>query len=81
MAISYREIKGKTVICKDGVYLSLTKEQISELREVLDSIDEPRDMERLLIEARDLLVIYSNNDVLGCGGDELVKKINGYFEP
>jgi len=44
-------------------------------------IDESRDMERLLIEARDLLVIYSNNDVLGCGGDELVKKINGYFEP
>ncbi len=39
MAITYREVKGKTVICKDGVYMAFTKEQLKEMVEVLADIE------------------------------------------
>jgi len=39
MAITYREPKGKTVICKDGVYMTFTKEQLKEMAEVLADIE------------------------------------------
>ena len=39
MSISYRESKGKYVICKDGVYLALTKKQLQELKRVINDIE------------------------------------------
>jgi len=41
---------------------------------------ELRNLEGLLTEARTLLEIYSNNDVLGCGGEEMIKQINNHFD-
>lgn len=39
MTITYREKKGKTVICKDGVYMAFTKDQLKEMAEVLVDIE------------------------------------------
>ncbi len=39
MAITYKETKGKIVICKDGVYMAFTKEQLKEMKAVLDDIE------------------------------------------
>lgn len=37
--ITYREVKGKYVLHKNGVYIALTKEQISELKLVIEDIE------------------------------------------
>ncbi len=39
MAITYRETKGNIVICKDGVYMAFTKEQLKEMKAVLADIE------------------------------------------
>ena len=36
--ISYKLVKGKYVFCNDGVYFFLTRDQISEMINVLDQI-------------------------------------------
>ncbi len=40
MSITYREAKGKTVICKNGVYMAFTKDQLNELKLVLIDIED-----------------------------------------
>lgn len=42
-------------------------------------IDDAREMERLLIRAKEVLTIYANNDLMGCGGDEMIESINKYL--
>lgn len=40
MAMSWREVKDRYVICKDGVYLSLSSDdEIQELRAILDDME------------------------------------------
>lgn len=39
MPITWREVNEKYVICKDGVYFSLKKEQIPQLKAVLLDIE------------------------------------------
>lgn len=39
MTISYREIKEKIVICKDGVYMAFTKKHLAEMKDVLADIE------------------------------------------
>ncbi len=39
MAMSYRETKGKVVICKDGIYMSFTDDQLKELKLLLADIE------------------------------------------
>ncbi len=38
MAITYREIKGKTIICNEGVYMAFTDKQLKELDDLLLAI-------------------------------------------
>jgi len=37
--MTYREVKGKYVICKDGVYMAFTKKQLQELRRIINDIE------------------------------------------
>ncbi len=37
--MTYKKVKGKYVICKDGVYFALTKKQLSELKRVINDIE------------------------------------------
>ena len=39
MPITWREVNGKYVICKDGVFMSLKKEQVPQLKAVLLDIE------------------------------------------
>jgi len=36
--ISYRPKNGKYIVCKDGVYMTLTIEQVSEMEKVMQDI-------------------------------------------
>ena len=42
-------------------------------------IDDAKEMELLLRESIEVLRCYSNNDVLGVGGDMMIEKINKYL--
>lgn len=39
MPISWREVNGKIVICNDGVFMALKREQIPQLKAVLLDIE------------------------------------------
>lgn len=39
MSMSYRKSKGKIVICIDGAYISITEEQVNDLKAVIVDIE------------------------------------------